>query len=174
MKEKAKANQATSTGGSDPQLLLNSTKAGRSPINTRREIARLVKKSEDTVRKVKHLKENATPELFEEVLTGKKSIHAGYMEMRGKRDDTPNISSSESGAAKTPYESDSAIAIDVNLSDNTILIELEKTLNIFNENIIRFVNLINKASLTDTKQEKIISLIQSTKDSLEKLINAIV
>ena len=174
LREKAKANLVTSTGGNNPRPLLNSTKAGGSPLNTRREIARLVKKSEDTVRKVKHLKENAPPELFEEVLTGRKSIHAGYMEMRGKRDVASNISSNESESVNRPYESDSAIAIDVNFSDNTILVKFEKTLNIFNENIISFIDIINKTSLSDTEQEKIIPLIQSTKDSLDKLKNAIV
>ena len=67
-------NQITSTGGNDPQLLTNLSKAGKQPINTRKEVAKIVGKSEGIIGKVMQLKDKADPELFDDVVSGKKSI----------------------------------------------------------------------------------------------------
>jgi hypothetical protein len=174
LREKAKANLATSTGGSNPQPLLNSTKAGKTPINTRREIAKMVSKSEDTVRKVKLLKENAAPELFEEVLSGRKSIHAGYLEMKSGTEGL-SLESLTNPEPKIGFsESDSSSTIDGKLSNNTAMLELESTLKAFSDNIYKLIDSVDKTPLSKTEQDKILPLIQQTKNSLDKLTDAVI
>ena len=62
VQEKAKERQATSTGGSTPQLLQKSAKA-EDPIHTREELAKLAGVSRDTIRKVELIK-NGFPDFW--------------------------------------------------------------------------------------------------------------
>jgi hypothetical protein len=71
---RAKAKQATSTGGVNPQLMQNSAEAA--PITTRDEIAKVAGVSHDTVRKVEKIIEKATAEVITQVRTGEISINA--------------------------------------------------------------------------------------------------
>jgi hypothetical protein len=77
----ARANQATSTGGANPQLLQNFAEAGKRGFSTRDELAKYSGSSTETIRKLKKIKENADPNLIEDVLSGRISIHAGFNEM---------------------------------------------------------------------------------------------
>jgi diadenosine tetraphosphate (Ap4A) HIT family hydrolase len=82
LNELAKANLATSTGGHTPQPLPNSAKAGQPGINTRKTMAKIAGKSEDTIWKVGQIIAKADPDLIDEVMSGRKSIHAGFMAMK--------------------------------------------------------------------------------------------
>ena len=84
LRVEAKERQATSTGGSNPQLLQHLAKAAKKPINTRKTVAGLAGKSEETVRRVKKIKAHGDPELLDAVMSGKKSIHAGYQEVKAR------------------------------------------------------------------------------------------
>jgi hypothetical protein len=79
----AKENLVTSTGGSKPQPLSNSTKAGNS-INTRAKIAEEAGVSENTVAKVKVIEKNATPEIKKALSEGKMSINKAHEQVTGK------------------------------------------------------------------------------------------
>lgn len=88
----AKRRQATSTGGTHPQLLQNSAKA--EPLHTDEQLAKLAGTSRDTIRKVKVIETEAAKgnetaiEAREAVKSGEKSIHRAYTEVRPKADKT--------------------------------------------------------------------------------------
>lgn len=77
--EQAKRNQATSSGGIKPQLLVNSPKA-ENKINTRKEVANLAKVSESTIKEVKKVKESGNKEVIDKMLSGQISVHKAYSE----------------------------------------------------------------------------------------------
>ena len=60
LKPKAKERQRTSTGGSKPQLILTSEKAGE-PINVTKDIAKSANVGHDTISKVKIIQKSAPP-----------------------------------------------------------------------------------------------------------------
>ena len=102
LRVEAKERQATSTGGSDPQLLTNLSKAGKDIINTRKEVAKIAGKSEGTVNKVKKIKAHGDPELLDAVMSGKKSIHAGYQEVKARELAAGEGADNEAGAQTGP------------------------------------------------------------------------
>lgn len=73
---KAKANLVTSTGGKDPQPLMNSAKA--EPVNTRAEIAHLADTSEDTIRKVKTVTTKAPEPIKRAARAGDIAVDRAY------------------------------------------------------------------------------------------------
>lgn len=73
---KAKANLVTSTGGKDPQPLMNSAKA--EPVNTRAEIAHLADTSEDTIRKVKTVTTKAPEAIKQAARNGDIAVDRAY------------------------------------------------------------------------------------------------
>jgi DNA-binding XRE family transcriptional regulator len=70
---RAKAKQATSTGGAIPQLMQKSAEAA--PVTTRAELAKAAGVSHDTIRKVEKIRETATPEVLASVRSGEISIN---------------------------------------------------------------------------------------------------
>lgn len=75
--EKARENQATSTGGNNPQLLQKSAKAEK-PIDTRSELAEIAGVSHDTIAKVETI-ENSAPEVIKSAAKSNNiSINAAY------------------------------------------------------------------------------------------------
>ena len=79
-KAKAKENLKTSTGGINPQPLLNSAKP--EPINTRQEIAKIANVGHDTISKVKKIEATASPEIKAKVSTGEISINEAFKEIK--------------------------------------------------------------------------------------------
>jgi DNA modification methylase len=79
-KAKAKENLKTSTGGINPQPLLNSAKP--EPINTRQEIAKIANVGHDTISKVKKIEATASPEIKAKVSTGQISINEAFKEIK--------------------------------------------------------------------------------------------
>lgn len=79
---RAKGRQATSTGGTTPQLKQISAEAGR--IETRKEIAKVAGVSHDTVAKVKKIEQKATPEVRAKLETGEMSINQAHKEVTKK------------------------------------------------------------------------------------------
>lgn len=74
---KAKANQLASLKrGDESPVLLNSTK--REAVNTRAEIAKAAETSEDTVRKVKKVKDNAPRSVAASAQSGELSVDRAY------------------------------------------------------------------------------------------------
>ena len=80
---KARERQATSTGGSKPQLRPKSDKAEMpiEPINTNKEIAKLADVSHDTVGKVKVVMEHGSEDQRDRMLKGKASVNKVYREI---------------------------------------------------------------------------------------------
>lgn len=74
IEERARAQQATSTGGATPQLSQKSDEAA-SPIRTDSTVADMAGVSRDTVRKVEAIKESAAPEVVAAVRSGEISIN---------------------------------------------------------------------------------------------------
>jgi DNA-binding XRE family transcriptional regulator len=70
---RAKAKQATSTGGAIPQLMQKSAEAA--PVTTRAELAKAAGVSHDTIRKIEKIQETATPEVLASVRSGEISIN---------------------------------------------------------------------------------------------------
>jgi transcriptional regulator with XRE-family HTH domain len=79
--EKAKENQKTSTGGSNPQLLQNSAE-GEAPINTREELAKKAGVSHDTIARIEKIKSEGTPEQIERLDSKEASINEVYNEIK--------------------------------------------------------------------------------------------
>jgi hypothetical protein len=75
--DKAKSNLKTSTGGTTPRPLTNSTKAA--PVNTRAEVAKLAGVSEDTVRKVEEIQEKAIEPVKQMARSGGVSVNAAHV-----------------------------------------------------------------------------------------------
>ena len=71
LKKEAKKNQATSTGGQNPQLLLKKTKV--EPIHTDVEVAKLFPTSASNYKAAKRIKKES-PEDFEKIKSGEKTI----------------------------------------------------------------------------------------------------
>jgi len=71
---RAKAKQATSTGGAIPQLMQKSAEAA--PVTTREELAKAAGVSHDTIRKIEKIRETAAPEVLASVRSGEISINA--------------------------------------------------------------------------------------------------
>ena len=172
LREKARENQKTSTGGATPQLLANLPKAEKKPINTRKEIASIVGRSERTVGKMMRIKDNAEPELFDEVISGKKSIHAGYLEVKSKRkgdEEKPNESKSPSKPSQPSKPSLPDLSIQSGLTQKNVPDVLTGHIKSFNENILIITDFIKNAPLTKTQKEKTNQLIHSARKSLDKL-----
>jgi ParB-like chromosome segregation protein Spo0J len=83
LKEKAKKAQATSTGGNNPHLLVNSPKAETDRINTRKETAKAANLSEWQVRQGDYIQKNATPEQKADLDSGKKTMKEVYRDVKG-------------------------------------------------------------------------------------------
>lgn len=98
LRPKAEKRQATSTGGKRPQLLTKSTKAvppenttepviepeaPEPPVHVRKEVAKVAGLSEDTIRKVKVIEEQATPDQKQRLLDNRASINKVYEEIAG-------------------------------------------------------------------------------------------
>lgn len=77
---KAKENQATSSGGSKPQPLQNSGKAG--PIHTTKEISKISGISTDSISRAKYVDEHATNEIKELLRSGDTSLNLAYHETK--------------------------------------------------------------------------------------------
>jgi hypothetical protein len=71
---RAKAKQATSTGGAIPQLMQKSAEAA--PVTTREELAKAAGVSHDTIRKIEKIQKTAAPEVLASVRSGEISINA--------------------------------------------------------------------------------------------------
>jgi phage N-6-adenine-methyltransferase len=72
----AKERQATSTGGSDPQLCLTSDKA--EPVDTKKKLAKLAGVGHDTMSKAKKIAAEAEPAVKEALRKGETTINAEY------------------------------------------------------------------------------------------------
>jgi len=76
IQERAKKNQATSTGGNKPQLVQELGKA--EPIKTNKELGKIAGVSDETIRKYEVIQREGTDEIKKEVDSGEKSINKGY------------------------------------------------------------------------------------------------
>jgi hypothetical protein len=85
IKEKARENQATSTGGANPQLLSNCTKA-EAKINTREELAKLAGVSQGTIRRANVIIKEGTDEQKEKLRSGSVTINKVFRELRPKKE----------------------------------------------------------------------------------------
>ena len=73
---KAKKRQATSTGGNKPQLVVNSSQAGKG--KTRDKMGKLIGVSGQTYDRLKKINHEATPQVKEAVRKGELSINQAY------------------------------------------------------------------------------------------------
>jgi hypothetical protein len=92
IQERAKENQKLSQGrgkrGLTDSANLNDPVK---PVNTRKEVAKIAGTSEDSVSKFKKIKNDGSPELVHEVLTGQKSINAAHKEVKQVEAEQQNI-----------------------------------------------------------------------------------
>lgn len=86
---KAKANQATSTGGANPQLRQNSDKA--EPVDTKKEVAKLADVSHDTIHKVKKVKKSGPKFVRDKARTGDLSVNRAYLLTKALENAAPEV-----------------------------------------------------------------------------------
>lgn len=101
VEKEAKENLKTSTGGSNPQPFQKSDKAGKQPIHTDKELAKIAGVSHDTIHKTEVIKKEGTEEQVERARKGGKgnSINAIYNEVRGKeKKETPKEPPAQTGS----------------------------------------------------------------------------
>lgn len=86
--KQAKERQATSTGGSNPQLVPKLVQAETNPSanKTNTKLANLAGVGKETYRMGAKILNSDNEKLKQEVLSGKKSINAGYKELTGKKE----------------------------------------------------------------------------------------
>lgn len=89
--KQAKENLKTSTGGLNPQPLPNSVKP-ENKIDTTKKLAEVAGVGKETYRQAKRILDSDNEELKQEVLSGEKSINAGYKELTQKNQESLNIS----------------------------------------------------------------------------------
>lgn len=80
-KEKAKEN-LSKTGGDRKSALQISANPIITPIDTRKELAKVAQVSHDTIAKVKHIEQKASPEVKAKLNTGEVSINQVYQEIK--------------------------------------------------------------------------------------------
>ncbi|WP_289734925.1 hypothetical protein [Thomasclavelia cocleata] len=82
--KKAKENQGTCTDLKNSNILKNSSKSNDNfqPVNVRATLAKTAGVSEDTYSKGKKILDSNNEILKQEVLSGEKSINAGYKEIK--------------------------------------------------------------------------------------------
>jgi len=78
LKEQAKQNQATSTGGDSPQLKDNCTEA----VNTNKALAEAAGVSDTTIKRARFIDENADEETKQQLKSGETSINKVYTEIK--------------------------------------------------------------------------------------------
>jgi hypothetical protein len=169
LKEEAKSNLVTSTGGNEARPLLNLTKAGKRTFNTRKEIALIAGSSEATVRKVKQIKEKAAPELIQEVMLGKKSIHAGFMEMK-----TNELAKTDPGNTTAPDTKSPAPAPDdveiTYIHDDIVFDSLKGYLESFPAQMMDLLDTIKSTPLSKAGTEKCKGLVRPVKELLDEFL----
>lgn len=88
--KQAKERQATSTGGSNPQLTPKLVEAEKEKNRTNNEtntkLSKLAGVGKETYRMGAKILNSGNEKLKQEVLSGKKSINAGYKELTGKKE----------------------------------------------------------------------------------------
>lgn len=86
--KQAKERQATSTGGANPQLVPKLVQAETNPSanKTNTKLANLAGVGKETYRMGAKILNSDNEKLKQEVLSGKKSINAGYKELTGKKE----------------------------------------------------------------------------------------
>ena len=91
LREAAKKNQATSTGGQEPRLLETSRKAEKK-IHTDKELANLAGVSDNTIRKARRIVRDADDAVKRELRQGKLTVNKAYTDLVEKaRADEPKI-----------------------------------------------------------------------------------
>lgn len=91
LREAAKKNQATSTGGQEPRLLETSRKAEKR-IHTDKELASLAGVSDNTIRKARRIVRDADDAVKRELRQGKLTVNKAYTDLVEKaRTDEPKI-----------------------------------------------------------------------------------
>ena len=91
LREAAKKNQATSTGGQEPRLLETSRKAEKR-IHTDKELASLAGVSDNTIRKARRIVRDADDAVKRELRQGKLTVNKAYTDLVEKaRADEPKI-----------------------------------------------------------------------------------
>lgn len=86
--KQAKERQATSTGGANPQLVPKLAQAENNPSanKTNTKLANLAGVGKETYRMGAKILNSNDEKLKQEVLSGEKSINAGYKELTGKKE----------------------------------------------------------------------------------------
>lgn len=100
--KQAKERQATSTGGANPQLTQNFVEAdniNRSEKETNAKLAKVANVNRETYRQAKRILDSDNEKLKQEVLSGDKSINAGYKELTQKKSEPSGEYNSEPSIA---------------------------------------------------------------------------
>lgn len=86
--KQAKERQATSTGGVNPQLVPKLVQAANDPSanKTNTKLSKLAGVGKETYRMGAKILNSGNEKLKQEVLSGEKSINAGYKELTGKKE----------------------------------------------------------------------------------------
>ena len=112
LREAAKKNQATSTGGQEPRLLETSRKAEKK-IHTDKELASLAGVSDNTIRKARRIVRDADDAVKRELRQGKLTVNKAYTDLveKARADETKicdrdekEIDAAAEAATSTPAE----------------------------------------------------------------------